>query len=99
MTGFLHNDFRFLLLLFARFFLADGERQGHGRAVINDAICANFPMMTAHIGLADAEAEAGAASALGGEERLEDVSENVSRDAAIRVGHAHLDHIDVRQSI
>ena len=50
----------------------------------SDAVDANFAIVAADVGLADAEAEAGALAALGREERLEDVGENVGRECRSR---------------
>src|SRR5579883_2739148 len=60
---------------------------------------ANLAVVTAHVGEADAEAEAGAAAALGGEEGLEDMRQDVGRDAGAGVADADLDHVDVRELV
>src|SRR5579883_1450509 len=60
---------------------------------------ANLAVVTAHVGEADAEAEAGAAAALGGEEGLEDMRQDVGRDAGAGVADADLDHVDVSELV
>src|SRR5512132_1019090 len=71
-----HHDFRFLLCCVIRLFLPDGQGEGHGSAVIQNTVDADFAIMTAHVRLADTEAEAGAATALGSEKRFENMSQN-----------------------
>src|SRR3546814_15862087 len=45
------------------------------------------------------QAEAGAALAFGREERLEDLLENVGRNATAGIGHRHADIVAARQEI
>ena len=62
-----------------------------------DAVDADFAVVATDVGLADAETEAGAASALSGEKRLEDVGEDVGWNAGSRIADADLDVVDVGQ--
>src|SRR5579864_2803192 len=92
-----NNYFRFLLRIFVYFFLPDGQGQCNRSAVMQDAIHADFSVVATDVGLADAQAQAGAASALGGEKWFEDVSQNVRRDTGAGVADAQLDRVDIGQ--
>src|SRR5690242_14149479 len=72
-------------------FLANGKSETDGGAVAGNTGDADFAAVTANVGLADAEAQAGAFPAFGGEEGFEDVRENVGGNALAGVGNGDFD--------
>src|SRR5450759_4708632 len=81
----LHDYFFFLLYRHASF-LPYRQRDTHGGAMAGKAIHADVAAVTADIGVADAEAEAGSLAALGGKERFKNVRQDICRNAGARVG-------------
>src|SRR5437762_6611777 len=90
-----HSRFRFLDLVGS--LLADGQSERDGSAVIDDAVGADFSVVTAQVSLADAQAQAGAFPFFRGEEGIEYVRKDVRRNAAAGVADADLDAVLVCQ--
>src|SRR5262245_17865235 len=66
----------------------DGQAQGEARAAAGWAVRAELPAVLLHDLVADGEAEPGAlAHRLGGEERVEDIADDVGGDPGSRVPH------------
>ena len=61
--------------------------------MLRHAIDSNLAFVSPHISGANAEAEARAFAAFGGEKRFKDVRQNVTRDAAAGVADADFDAV------
>src|SRR5208282_188505 len=84
---------------FVRLLLPDGQRDGYGGPLIQHAVDSNLTLVSPYVSVADAEAKARAFVALGGEERFEDVRQDIRRDSAAGVTDADFDAVRERKFV
>src|ERR1035438_1238293 len=82
------------LLVFGRCLTGLVHRQSYAdrRARTGSALELNVSSMAANVALADAESQAGAFAALGGEERLEDMRQDIGGNSAPGVAHSQFNN-------
>src|ERR1700722_3228842 len=92
----LHYDFR-LMRIFVQLLLPNWKCDGYRGPPFQDAVDTNLALVPAHVGGTDTESETGSLARLGGEKRLEDVRENVRRNAAAGIAYANFDAVFQRK--
>src|SRR5512146_2584082 len=71
------------------------QSDAHGGSVAGNALHLDVAAVAAHVVLRDAESKARPLAALGGEERLEDMRQNIGRDARSGIANPQLDHLGI----